>query len=233
MAEEAAHPRAGWIKAVKSGREALSIDVPGPGGEIIGFLEPVTAAHIADPELPARMTRWRNAAQRFFLTRFPGSPERTRAWLESSVLSEPGRMLFLVRSPKKLVGQCGFIGLNRESAELDNLIRGEMGGHPRLMYYAEAALLSWIFESLDLSTISAGVLSENPMAGDLHASLGFRVCEVLPLSRSEEDGACRLTPGRAGEPSADGLYYNVMMLTRERFTALLEEIWPNGRKFSG
>lgn len=64
---------------------------------------------------------------------------RHSAVLGKTILSEVNQV-FEVFTPSR-----SELDLQLGSTQLDNLIRGERGGHPRLIYYSKIALLKWIF----------------------------------------------------------------------------------------
>lgn len=210
------------ISDIIEGRAALSIPLRGEAGEPLGQLVPLTRRALTEDKLLESMTRWRNRAARFFMTQFEATPERTRAWLSETVLADRSRLLFLVESPTKLIGHYGFKNLTAESAELDNLIRGEAGGHPKLIYYAEVALLRWLFRTFRLARIHAHVLADNNAVLELHRSVGFVDEELIPLRRMGSAGFVTLEYGVPGSVSPDGIYCRKIVLHRGRF----EEEFP-------
>ncbi|MBU2488764.1 MAG: hypothetical protein KKA60_05175 [Proteobacteria bacterium] len=115
---------------MKKDRQDLKIKIVDPEKKGLGHLLPVTEAMVQDDEILAKMTKWRNMATKSFLTQFIGPEPRIQAWLKNTVIPDPARMLFLIHTGTRLVGQHGFLDLSGNSAELDNLIRGEMGGIP-------------------------------------------------------------------------------------------------------
>jgi L-amino acid N-acyltransferase YncA len=207
----------GYIHEIINRREVVRINVLDDEASLIGHLDPVTRAALADDDLIQKLTHWRNVASRYFFTQFTATCDRTRDWLEKVVLNDSNRLLFIIHSKTGPVGQHGFKGLSPDSAELDNLIRGEMGGHPRLIHYAEIALVRWLFAVLDIKLILAYVLSDNHRALDLHREVGFRATEVFPLHKTETDGEIHLVRGKSGSPSPDGLYTQKMELDRSEF----------------
>lgn len=205
------------ISDILEGRISCKIHLHDDSGEPSGTLEPLTRRHIPENDVIESMTRWRNRASRYFMTQFEATPERTRAWLSDTVLADSSRMLFLMRSPMKLVGHYGFKNLTSESAELDNLVRGEPGGHPRLVYHAELGMIRWLFDTFNLKRITAHVLSDNFPVLDMHRSVGFVDAELIPLRRVASASVIILEYGEAGTASADGLYCQKIILHRNQF----------------
>ena len=198
------------------GEKALRLDVFGPDGESEGYLTPLTVAQAGDDELVSQLTRWRNRARGSFLTQFEPTPERTRRWLLETVLPDPARMLFLIHSSSRLVGQVGFKGLREATAELDNLIRGEIGGGPRLMLDAEVTLIRWMFETFGLESVEAVVLSGNVRPLALHDRIGFERIETVPLARRARGSEIHLVPCGPGCQEATGLSMEKLKLRRDR-----------------
>jgi hypothetical protein len=103
--------------------------------------------------------------------------------------------------------------------EIDNLIRGEVGGHPELICYAEIALVKWLFKTFMVKRIYGFVLADNFPALNLHQSIGFRLAELLPLHKEEFQGEIHLEIGKPGDQSPDGLYSQKIELVPTDFVA--------------
>jgi len=206
-----------FISKIISGREVVRINILDDEASLIGHLYPVTRSVLADYDLIQKLTNWRNLARRYFFTQFTATCDRTRNWLENVVLNDWSRLLFIIHSKTGPVGQHGFKQLSHDSAELDNLIRGEIGGHPHLIYHAEISLVRWLFDVFEIKSILGFVLSDNYIALDLHRAVGFRAAEVLPLYKTETDGEIHLVRGKPGSQSPDGLYAQKMELGRSEF----------------
>jgi RimJ/RimL family protein N-acetyltransferase len=143
-------------------------------GTRIGGLLPIGAWILERPDLIEAMTGWRERNRKMFFTQFPTSAERTRGYLSNAILASSNRLLDLICDEGgEPVGQIGLTNIADRSAELDNLLRGRSGGHPRLIHYAELAFLGWAFSSLDLRTITARFFSYNWMVQELHETVGF------------------------------------------------------------
>jgi len=206
-----------FIGKIISGREVVRINILDDEASLIGRLYPVTRSVLADNDLIQKLTNWRNLARRYFFTQFIATCDRTRNWIENTVLQDRSRLLFIIHSKIKPIGQYGFKRLSVESVELDNLMRGEMGGHPRLIYRAEIALIDWIFSVFDVNRIYAFILSDNHIALNLHKSVGFKMSQRIPLSKVEFQGEIHLQKGTPGCQSPDGLYAQKVELERSDF----------------
>jgi RimJ/RimL family protein N-acetyltransferase len=206
-----------FIREIIDGQEVVRINIVDDEASLIGHLDPVTRSALADDDLIQKLTNWRNMARKYFFTQFTATYDRTRDWLEKVVLSDSTRLLFIIHAKTGAVGQYGFKLLSHDSAELDNLIRGELGGPPRLIYHAEIALVRWLFEMLEIKLILGFVLSDNYSALNLHRAVGFRATEVLPVYKTETDGEIHLVRGEPGSQSPDGLYVQKLELGRSEF----------------
>lgn len=184
----------------------ISIEITDSQNNYLGHLEPITLSILKNTEIITKLTEWRNRAKQYFLTQFNANPKRTKRWLEEVVLKDNSRLLFLIYSPIKLIGNYGFKGLTVASVEIDNLIRGESGGHPRLIYYTEIALVKWLFTTFQVKRIYGFVLAGNFIVLNLHKSVGFRLTELVPLRKKEFQEEIRLDMGKPGDLSPDGLY---------------------------
>ncbi len=195
-------------------REKLEIPIRDEAGAEIGRLCPVTAAHLHADGVIESMTRWRNQSKAFFLTQFPATTERTRQWLERVVLPNPAQLLFLIYSGGQLIGQYGFKDLDEGQAEVDNLLRGERGGHPLIMRFAVVAVVNWLFDVLRIQRVYGHVFADNATALMLHKQLGFAFAEKLPLQKHVDGEEIRWVVGQAGETSPDNRYYQKVVATQ-------------------
>ena len=210
---------ADFMRSILADGSDLMIPVlNGPGSEI-GSLVPFTRASLQDKKLIEKLVKWRNQSMSSFLTQFTASFERTRTWLEHTVLGQHDRLLFIIRTPAKAVGHIGFINLTEDSAELDNLVRGEMGGDPKLIYFAERTLLQWMFGTFGIDRIYCNNLSHNEMVLGLHRSLGFKDSKLIPLRRVPKGEEVVLEPAPGVTESPDNLYIQQLQLSRREFKA--------------
>jgi len=220
------------ITRIVNEEQPLKIDVMVDGDTRIGYMTPITKSSVDDTELLDKMTAWRNRMRKCFLTQAAVSVEKTRAFLVSSVLKDPTRMLFIVHSLKQPVGTLGVkVGPpwvhgagprdceqnTLQLAELVNLLRGSRDGHPKLMYQAEMALMDWAFHELNVDVFWTAVASNNRLALTLFESAGFKRTQLIPLYKVEKEGAAQLVPGAPGAESPDGLYAQRIELDRSEF----------------
>jgi hypothetical protein len=220
------------ISRLANEEQPLRIEVTIDRDTPIGYVTPITKSSLDNLELIGKMTAWRNRMRTCFLTLAPVTVEKTRAFLASTVLADPTRMLFIVHSATQPVGTLGVKvgppwvhgagprsceGGGRRLAELANLLRGTREGHPCLMYQAEIALMNWAFCELDIDLFWTAVPFNNRLALTLHQSAGFRPTALIPLYKIEKDGQTHLEVGDAGNESPDGLYAQRIELQRVDF----------------
>lgn len=212
--------------------QPLRIDIMVDGDTRIGYLTPITKSDLVNTDLIDKMTAWRNRMRNCFLTQAAVTPEKTKAFIAGSVLSDPTRMLFIVHSLNQPIGTIGLkVGApwvhgagprgsehdGRRLAELANLLRGSRDGHPQLMYQGEMALMDWAFRELNVDVFWTAVPSNNRLALTLHESAGFKATQLIPLYKVESEGQTHLVPGEAGDTSPDGLYAQRIELERSDF----------------
>lgn len=186
-------------------------------GELIGSLKVINQFLARQHEVIDSLTRWRKLYMRYFLTQFSATPERTEKWLKNIVLPSEDRILFLIGdSSQKLIGNFGVCNIGWHDAELDNLIRGEKGGHVKLIFYAELAILYWLFFVVGVEEALLHVFSNNQKTIQLHSEVGFTLSSTARLSKviSGNDIVYKIN-AESGEMIDFG--YNEMILSREIF----------------
>jgi len=131
-----------------------------------------------------KLTKWRNNFSQYFLTQFLATDERTINWLKNIVLQDHGKLLFIINDENNnLIGHIGFTRLSENDVELDNFIKGESLGHKQISYFAEIAMIKWIFETLKIKSIYGYAFSDNIVALMLHKEVGFKLCELYELNK--------------------------------------------------
>ncbi len=156
---------------------------------VIGFLVPVGEWILADEVKIEQIRMWRQRTMRMFLTQFESTFEKTFGYLKHLSIEQQGRMFFLIYDDKhRFVGHVGIAGVDGIKGELDNLVRGVDGGHPRLVYFAEVALLNWCFQNLGIVESDVRVLSYNWLVLSLHEEVGYKHIENIPLKKVTKDG---------------------------------------------
>lgn len=201
-----------------SNSDEFQLEILDENGIKIGSLKSIDSRIASDQVIIDKLTRWRKMFKKFFLTQFTPTPERTKSWLQSVVLPSDNRVLFLVCTDKdEIVGNFGVCDLSENRAELDNLIRGEKGGHPQLIYFAELAMLRWLFRDLGVKAVSLHVFSNNYKTISLHESVGFCATASHHLIKEESEDEVRYITSDTPSAQAADFTYLEMMLTPTEF----------------
>jgi hypothetical protein len=189
-------------------------------GTQIGVLRPVDVALSKLPEVVEKLTRWRRMFMQYFLTQFPATEERTAAWLEKVVIPSDDRVLFLICDDVgRSVGNFGVCNIKPNEAELDNLIRGEKVDYPRLIFFAEIAMLSWLYFGVGVDSVILHVFSNNAKTINLHSSVGFSEKQRFHLSRIQEEEEVKYLVNSSGGEPVDFEYIE-MEMDRSKFDLL-------------
>nr|AIA12117.1 Unknown Function [uncultured bacterium] len=139
----------------------------------VGSLKPVDCRLANDEEIVNSLSDWRVRFKQFFFTQFEVTNERTRSRLNNVVIQDDTRILFLiVDATGKVVGHVGARNITLDSVELDNIIRGQRGGGPKLIVLSAINLIGWIYRTLDIKKFNSRVLADN-----------FRVRSVMGCNR--------------------------------------------------
>ena len=190
------------------------LDVKDQHETVIGKVTPITVRTLDEPSVIEALTRWRNARRKHFFTQFEATPERTRRWLETVVLTDPTRLILIVHSLRQPIGHLGFKIRPERLVELDNMLRGEKPDHLELMFRANATMVQWLFANFDLQGAYMYTLNTNTRALELHYGIGFKLKESSPVKKIEEDGEARYVTLPHDKESPDGLYFYKLELRR-------------------
>ncbi len=196
----------------------LSIEIIDNNNKVIGCLKPITRSTINDEFIIKKLTKLRNDAMQFFLTQFIATHRRTKNWLANTVLNDNKRILFIIYDNSgNIIGNYGFTKLNESSTEIDNLIRGESFGDPRIIFYAERALIKWLFEKFKLDEIVGYIFSDNILPMLLHKEIGFSVKEKLPLAKKVINNEIYWNKVKNGDVSKADKYQFKISINQEDF----------------
>ncbi len=166
---------------------SLRIPIRNARGINLGHLSPITVSSAEDPDVIEALTRWRDRYKAFFQSQFKPTLAGTQSWLKNVVLKNDSRLLFLIYANSGVrVGNFGICHLTSTQAELDNLLRGEKGGDPDLIYHAEICMIHWIYETLCVGHIFLLIFENNILTIMLHRSIGFKEIRSHPLYRVEK-----------------------------------------------
>lgn len=128
----------------------------------VGLLAPINRHLANDVAIVNSLADWRRRFKRFFFTQFEVTSARTQNWLNEIVVKDDTRILFLIKdATDKLTGHVGAANISGDSAELDNFIRGERGGDPKLMLLSGLSLIGWLYGTLKIEKIYARVIANN------------------------------------------------------------------------
>lgn len=168
--------------------QSMRIDIKNPSGMCVGSLVPVGRWILSHEEIIKEISKWRQQAMRMFLTQFDSTFDRTYRYLKELSIEQDDRLFFLLYDASGcFVGHIGLANINAGNVELDNLMRGVSGGDPRLVFYAELALLNWGFKQLGILTSDVRVISKNWIVISLHEEVGYVVSDKFPLKKMEND----------------------------------------------
>lgn len=180
----------------------------------IGFLRPVTADYrTTTPACVELFSRWREENPTLSLARFQVTNERTERWLDRLVVENDNRIIFLIQdSAGEYIGHIGFAGFRYEkrAAEVDSVLRGKKGVHPRMMEWAMDALICWGKRELGLEHIDLEVYSANEHAIQFYKRCGFCEGHLIPLRRVELSDEVKWVPCD-DEHSAEKYYLHMVL----------------------
>jgi RimJ/RimL family protein N-acetyltransferase len=174
------------IQNILDNKIHLSIEILDDKSDKIGFLMPITKSTINDLNIINKLTDWRNKFMRYFLTQFHATNDRTLNWIENNILNDNTKMLFIIYDKKaNPIGNLGFTKLTNISSEIDNLIKGEESKPNNIIYFAELALINWMFSNLSIREIYGHVFSDNIAPIMIHREVGFEIIEKIKVYKYE------------------------------------------------
>ena len=203
------------LKDIVAGRVVMELPLVEKNGDPVGVMRPLTSNHLSSLDVVEKLTKWRNANMNNFLTHFEATPERTQNWIQSVVLKSNGQMLWLVYDQNEnLIGHFGFKNLTPQSVLLDNAIRGERLGHPKLFVLAGRALVQWLFQTTTVQRVDGFVMTDNVSAIMMNREIGFQEWKRRPLTKKTIDGDNHWQMGKEGQPSIDDRYCFLISIER-------------------
>ena len=142
------------------------------------YLLPISKLHLDDTSLVNTLKEWRTE----FIHIYPNSSipttESTQMWLDSGVVNNKERILFLVVDKfGKRHGHLGFWMRDNDVIELDNVLKCPDSGIPGLFTASVRTVCLWINEVLNLEEVSLRVLNSNKHAVSFYENIGFRATE--------------------------------------------------------
>ena len=209
------HTNRALIRAIVDGERGLNIDLSTSEGNKIGRLVPLTIHHLDDDYIIQKLTEWRNANMSFFLTQFHSTSSRTRNWLQNVVFKRGNQLIFLIYDNDKVIGHYGFKDLNDSNVMLDNAMRGERGGHPKLLVIAGKTIINWLFENTNVNIVYGYIMLKNATSIMMSREIGFKGWVKHPLNRFVKNDEIHFKIGEEGEVSIDSLYCYRIEITKK------------------
>ena len=165
------------------------IEITDSSKEIVGLLVPFSSHSLSDDSIINSMTAWRLANKKMFPTQVTPNAGSTIQFL-SRIIEDGNSTLFgIYDNSKTFVGHIGLIQRTEDTIELAHLIRGINSGDPKLIINAEASLLNWCFQHLEVESIIVELMSYNWIVMLLHNELGFSLIRTSSLKKIiENDG---------------------------------------------
>lgn len=147
--------------------------------ELIAFLRPVTANYMKTiPKCVELMSKWRVENPTISTGTFVVTHERTKKWLDNSVIDNDSRIMFMIFDlQNNAIGHIGFSAFNytEKSAEIDSVVRGVKHCLPGLMHFVVKTIIDWGYKTLGLKSICLKVFKDNDHAIKFYRACGF--CE--------------------------------------------------------
>jgi len=113
-----------------------------------------------------------------------------------------------------LVGHFGFKNLTLQSVLLDNAMRGERQGHPKLFVVAGKSLMQWLWQATSVQRVDAYVMADNVPSIMMNRQIGFQGWVRHPLIKRTIHGDTHWDIGDEGGESADGRYCFTLFIER-------------------
>lgn len=215
MSAQAADLLYARLDAILAGTQTIELPLYLDDGQRIGVMRPITSRTLEQMDVLDKLTYWRNANMSNFLTHFEATPTRTRSWVSNVLLKNRGQMLWLVYDQSNnLVGHFGFKKLTLQSVLLDNAMRGERQGHPKLFVIAGKALIQWLWQSTFVMRIDAYVMADNISSIMMNRQIGFHGWVRHPLIKRTIDGDTHWEIGEEGGESPDERYCLMLFIER-------------------
>ena len=155
----------------------------------IGKLVPIGNWILTDKKKIENLSNWRQKNMKFFFSQFKSSNKRTLWYLKNFSIEQKDRIFFLIYTDKdKLIGHIGLAEIKKNFATMDNMVRGEEGGDPKLIYYSMIAIINWSFKILNIENLYGKIISYNWLAIFLYEEIFFKIIEKIPLKKIQENG---------------------------------------------
>jgi hypothetical protein len=192
------------------------------GGAQIGVMRPLTAYDLASIDVMEKLTDWRNANMRNFLTHIEGTRALTSKWVRNMLLKNHSQMLWLIYDQNNnLVGHIGFKNLTFQTVQLDNAMRGDRQGHPELLVVAGKSLVQWLWQKTPVKRIDINVMADNAPSIMMIRKIGFQGGKRFPLIKQIVNGCNEWSVGKEGQSSPNDRYGRNFYIERSASSFLL------------
>ena len=209
------------LKGLETGDlSSFSIPIIKDEGSVIGRLVPINRELANNSLIIEYLTKWRQKYMKYFLSQFTATNERTQLWLNNNLLLDDTTILFLIQNQEgKWIGNFGICNIREKEAEIGPLVRGEKGGDPKIIFYAEISLMHWIYKILKIDDIYLHVFSNNLRTINLHSSVGFEKYQTYQLVKTESNQEIKyqINMNQPYSDLADGLGLIKMTITKKYF----------------
>lgn len=193
----------------------MLIPILNAGQSTIGFLHPITVDFkLTIKNCVELLSRWRAENPTLSPTQFQVTNAGTERWIQDLVVQNDQRILFMVQDiENNYIGHMGFANFcyERQSAEVDLVVRGERDIARGLMKHALEALVRWGKKELGLKHISLDVLWDNEHAISFYEQCGFHRSQLIPLTKRETDREIQWVPHRGAQFEAEKYYLHMTL----------------------
>ncbi len=159
--------------------------------EVIAYLKPIQYNFLnLDYNLSKLLSKWRVENPSISTATFKVTEDRTSRWLLSHVLDRKDRIIFMIYSLEhEPLGHIGLsnVNYNKNSVELDSVLRGVKSYLPGLMTYSTKSLIDFALNYFKFSDIYLSVFSDNFQAIRFYKKLNFEEVDRIPLIKIEKD----------------------------------------------
>jgi len=178
------------------------------------YMRPINVNDLEDKTILNKLTDWRNKNMESFFTKFDATPERTKKWLENTIMINNSQLIFLIFIDDNVIGHLGFKLIDDGNIMLDNAIRGERGGPANLFIVAHKTLIKWIFLTFKNDLIRGYVMADNPSAIMMNKNVGWEEWRKLPLILEKNIRETKWSIGRFGDKSKENKYCYELLIKK-------------------
>ncbi len=175
-----------FMKSATNLRETQfrTLQLNGDSNSPRGYLVPIGDFFSGNNELIQKMGKWRDAHQYAYPSRFKVTNEGTKKWLDSAVIENKNRLLFLIQDANgELVGHIGLLQIDSQRCEIDNVLRGT-DSSPGLISSALNTLENFVYEELGLEFLELRVLASNHHAVNFYLKNNYAEIDRISLANT-------------------------------------------------